>query len=216
MKEVTGVSLMVAQEVPTSSTMALPHGPTGVGRARRAMRRELAAQDVPETVVDDAVLILSELISNSCRHARPLGDPDGEGAMAPGALRGGVRDGRTGPAGDAGIRAGWTVGADGLLRIEVTDGGGPTRPRPSSPSLTAHGGRGLGIVANLALRWGVADHTPGEVTVWALLPVRGRHARRDDLGPGPCAGGGGRSVGLPRGVPLALPLDLAESLDDLG
>ena len=219
MKEVTGVSLMVAQEVPTSSTMALPHGPTGVGRARRAMRRELAAQDVPETVVDDAVLILSELLSNSCRHARPLGDPDGDGAMARGgAVRGGapggVRDGRTGPADDAGIRAGWTVGADGLLRIEVTDGGGPTRPRPSSPSLTAHGGRGLGIVANLALRWGVADHTPGEVTVWALLPVRGRHARRDDLGPG--AYTGGRGVGLPRGVPLALPLDLAESLDDLG
>lgn len=218
MKEVTGVSLMVAQEVPTSSTMALPHGPTGVGRARRAMRRDLAAQDVPETVVDDAVLILSELLSNSCRHARPLGDPDGDGAMAAatGRAPGGVFGGRTGPAGDAGIRAGWTVGADGLLRIEVTDGGGPTRPRPSSPSLTAHGGRGLGIVANLALRWGVADHAPGEVTVWALLPVRGRHARRDDLGPGACAGSGGRGVGLPRGVPLALPLDLAESLDDLG
>lgn len=214
-KEVTGVSLMVAQEVPTSSSVPLPHGPTGVAKARRAMRGELTAQGVPETVVDDAVLILSELLSNSCRHARPLGDPDGDGAMVPAVVRDraltGVRDGREVPAEDAGgIRAAWTVGTDGLLRIEVTDGGGPTRPRPSNPSLTAHGGRGLGIVASLALRWGVADHTPGEVTVWALLPVRGRHARRDDLRPG------GTGIGLPRGIPLGVPLDLAESLDELG
>jgi hypothetical protein len=163
------------------------------------MRRDLYAQSVPEPVVDDAVLILSELLSNSCRHARPLGDP-AEGTVP------------AGPAGpeeaDGGIRAGWAVGDDGLLKIEVTDGGGPTRPRTSSPSLTAHGGRGLGIVGSLALRWGVGDYAPGEVTVWALLPVRGRHARRDDLAPG------GTGIGLPRGVPLGLPLDLAESLDD--
>ncbi|MFI0895224.1 ATP-binding protein [Streptomyces sp. NPDC020983] len=199
------MSLMVAQEVPTSTTMALPHGPDGVAEARRRMRRDLYAQSVPEPVVDDAVLILSELLSNSCRHARPLGDP-AEGSLhaSPGADtgRGGAQEA------DGGIRAGWAVGDDGLLKIEVTDGGGPTRPRPSSPSLTAHGGRGLGIVGSLALRWGVGDYAPGEVTVWALLPVRGRHARRDGLAPG------GTGIGLPRGVPLGLPLDLAESLDD--
>ncbi|NUS18086.1 MAG: ATP-binding protein [Streptomyces sp.] len=208
------MSLMVAQEVPTSTTMALPHGPRGVAEARRRMRRDLHAQSVPEPVVDDAVLILSELLSNSCRHARPLGDPaDGAAAATVTAAgRNGAASAQPDRGGyeepDGGIRAGWAVGADGLLKIEVTDGGGPTRPRPSSPSLTAHGGRGLGIVGNLALRWGVADHAPGEVTVWALLPVRGRHARRDDLG------GGGTGIGLPRGVQLGLPLDLAESLDD--
>ena len=99
----------------------------------------------------------------------------------------------------------------------MTDGGGPTRPRPASPSLTAHGGRGLGIVGSLALRWGVRDDAPGEVTVWALLPVRGRHARRDDrVGSTVGAGMGSGRGGLPMGVPLDLPLDLAESLDDLG
>ena len=213
-KEVTGVSMMVAQEVPTSSTMALPHGPTGVAEARRRMRRDLHAQDVPETVVDDAVLILSELLSNSCRHARPLGEagamheavPDPAGVRGPGAQTAASLRQRQ----DGGVRAGWAIGADGLLKVEVTDGGGPTRPRPSSPSLTAHGGRGLGIVGNLALRWGVRDDAAGEVTVWALLPVRGRHARRDDLG------SRGTGIGLPRGIPLDLPLDLAESLDDLG
>ncbi|MFD6751380.1 ATP-binding protein, partial [Streptomyces anthocyanicus] len=32
-KEVSGVALVVAQEVPTSSSMAVPHGPAGVGEA---------------------------------------------------------------------------------------------------------------------------------------------------------------------------------------
>ncbi|WP_443071170.1 ATP-binding protein [Streptomyces sp. NBC_01476] len=228
---------MVAQEVPTSTTMALPHGPTGVADARRRLRTDLYAQDVPEPVIDDAVLILSELLSNSCRHARPLGSGDdvsyGEPRHPRGRSgrdfrgedgrsgRGSRGDGKAGPAGAqapadplrpdecadrAGIRAAWSIGEDGLLLLEVTDGGGPTRPRPASPSLTAHGGRGLGIVGSLTQRWGVRD-APGEVTVWALLPVRGRHARRDDVK--------GTGIGLPIGVPLELPLDLAESLDDL-
>lgn len=206
--------MMVAQEVPTSTTMALPHGPTGVAEARRRLRSDLYAQDVPETVTDDAVLIISELLSNSCRHARPLGDD--EGGSGSGGVRGvGGAAGRGGQAGveapagrfEGGIRASWSIGSDGLLVLEVTDGGGPTRPRPASPSLTAHGGRGLGIVGSLALRWGVRDAS-GEVTVWVLLPVRGRHARRDDSV--------GAGIGLPMGVPLDLPLDLAESLDELG
>jgi hypothetical protein len=227
------VSLMVAQEVPTSTTMALPHGPTGVADARRRLRTDLHTQDVAEPVVDDAVLILSELLSNSFRHARPLGAATEREYGAAGDPRvraqreyGDPRTGRAGaqaPAGhvgpcdegpdgldecrEAGIRASWCVGEDGLLVLEVTDGGGPTRPRPASPSLTAHGGRGLGIVDSLALRWGVRD-APGEVTVWVLIPVRGRHARRDESS--------GTGIGLPMGVPLDLPLDLAESLDDLG
>lgn len=157
------MALVVAQEVPTSSTMALPHGPAGVAEARRRLRKELSSYGVPDPVVDDAVLILSELLSNSCRHARPIGDGDEAD-------------------GDGGIRAAWRIGSGGLLTVEVTDGGGPTRPLPASPSLTARGGRGLGIVGSIAQRWGVRD-APGEVTVWALLPVRARHARRDDLAP---------------------------------
>jgi Histidine kinase-like ATPase domain len=159
------VALVVAQQVPTSSTMALSHGPSGVGPARRKLRAELAHCGTPDTVVDDAVLILSELLSNSCRHARPIG--------------GGFHDaGDPEPSSDGGIRCAWQIGTDGLLTLEVTDGGGPTRPCPSSPSLTARGGRGLGIVGQLALDWGIRDDAPGEVTVWAVLAVRARHARR--------------------------------------
>ncbi|MEU3461369.1 ATP-binding protein [Streptomyces sp. NPDC006733] len=190
------MALVVAQELPTSSTMSLSHGPVGVADARRRLRRELCANEVPEPVVDDAVLILSELLSNSYRHARPLCDEPEEGADR---VDGGgtAAEGTAGTTDSCGIRAAWRLGDDGLLSVEVTDGGGPTRPRPASPSLTARGGRGLGIVSNLSLSWGVRD-APGEVTVWALLPVRSRHARRDDLAPR-------RDV----------PIDFADPFDDL-
>lgn len=162
------MALVMAQEVPTSSTMVLPHGPAGVSAARQRLRKELYDRGTPGTVVDDAVLILSELLSNAYRHARPI-----ESLSAGPGLNG------TGP--QPSIRAAWHLAEDGLLVLEVTDGGGPTRPMPSSPSLTARGGRGLGIVGSLALDWGVREDAPGEVTVWACLPVRGRHARRDGL-----------------------------------
>ncbi|NEC71116.1 ATP-binding protein, partial [Streptomyces rochei] len=110
-KEVSGVALVVAQEVPTSSSMAVPHGPAGVGKARRRMREQLRGGGVAESVIDDAVLVLSELLSNACKHGRPLGD-----ALA----------------GDGDVRAAWQVDAAGRLLVEVTDGGGPTRPAPAT------------------------------------------------------------------------------------
>ncbi|GAA2731624.1 hypothetical protein GCM10010360_15830 [Streptomyces nogalater] len=142
------MALVVAQEVPTSSSMAVPHGPAGVGEARHRMRAQLRSGGVAESVIDDAVLILSELLSNACRHGRPLGDA---------------------PAGDGDVRAAWRVDARGRLLVEVTDGGGPTRPAPATPSVTAHGGRGLNIITALADDWGVRDDVEGEVTVWVLV-----------------------------------------------
>ncbi|WP_323447838.1 ATP-binding protein [Streptomyces yaizuensis] len=153
-KEVSGVALVVAQEVPTSSSMAVPHGPAGVGEARHRMRAELRGGGVPDTVVDDAVLVLSELLSNACRHGRPLGRAD---------------------VGEGNIRAAWRLDRTGRLTIEVTDGGGPTRPVPSTPSVTARGGRGLSIIGALAQAWGVRDSAAGEVTVWAVLQEGRRH-----------------------------------------
>ncbi|MDT9681830.1 ATP-binding protein [Streptomyces sp. TRM76323] len=157
-KEVSGVALVVAQEVPTSSSMAVPHGPAGVGEARHRMREQLRRSGVPEPVIDDAVLILSELLSNSCRHGRPLDAAEvGEGA----------------------VRAAWRVDPHGALTVEVTDGGGPTRPAPSTPSVTARGGRGLNIISALAQEWGVRDSASGEVTVWVL--VTGAPPRREGV-----------------------------------
>jgi hypothetical protein len=88
--------------------------------------------------------VLSELISNALRHATPL----------PGNV----------------VKVSWRVGVD-LIEVAVSDGGGPTMPAVSQPGNSAIGGRGLGIVERLALRWGVyAGPDSEETTVWAELP----------------------------------------------
>ncbi|MYT70265.1 ATP-binding protein [Streptomyces sp. cg28] len=188
-KEVSGVALVVAQEVPASSSMAVPHGPAGVGEARHRMRDQLRISGVPEAVVDDAVLILSELLSNACRHGRPLGDE---------------------LAGDGDVRAAWRVDDRGCLTVEVTDGGGPTRPVPATPSVTARGGRGLNIISALADDWGVRDDRRGEVTVWVVVHkdvhARATAHRRDDFA---------TRIASPPVTDLA-GLGFADAFDDLG
>ncbi|WP_369377703.1 ATP-binding protein [Streptomyces sp. cg36] len=174
-KEVSGVALVVAQEVPTSSSMAVPYGPAGVGKARHRMREQLLGSGVSEPVVDDAVLVLSELLSNACRHGRPLGPAD---------------------MGDGDVRAAWRIDKAGRLTVEVTDGGGPTRPIPATPSVTARGGRGLNIISALAQDWGVRDSAAGEVTVWAIIPVA--HGPAPVPGAAPGKGAGGGTVPAPR------------------
>uniref|UniRef100_A0AAU3GUI8 ATP-binding protein n=1 Tax=Streptomyces sp. NBC_01401 TaxID=2903854 RepID=A0AAU3GUI8_9ACTN len=196
------MAFVVAQEVPASSSMAVPHGPAGVGQARHRMREQLRSNGVSDTVVDDAVLILSELLSNACRHGRPLGQhPE---------------------TGDGDIRAAWRVDRRGDLTVEVTDGGGPTRPVPATPSVTARGGRGLNIISALAQEWGVRDDAVGEVTVWALVsaghgrsgfatagPARSAHRERSGLsGLSPMGGFGSLD-----GLELA---DALDAFDDAG
>ncbi|MFD4593357.1 ATP-binding protein [Streptomyces rubiginosohelvolus] len=195
-KEVSGVALVVAQEVPASSSMAIPHGPAGVGQARHRMREQLRGNGVSDAVVDDAVLILSELLSNACRHGRPLG--------------------RHTDVGDGDIRAAWRVDTGGGLTVEVTDGGGPTRPVPATPSVTARGGRGLNIISALAQEWGVRDDAPGEVTVWALVSskkppgIGGSGSDRNGRGTNRAAANG---VG---GLTGFEGLDFSDVLDDVG
>ncbi|MFI6648654.1 ATP-binding protein [Streptomyces sp. NPDC050529] len=199
-KEVSGVALVVAQEVPTSSSMAVPHGPAGVGQARHRMREQLRSHGVSDSVVDDAVLILSELLSNACRHGRPLG--------------------RHTDVGDGDVRAAWRVDRTGGLTVEVTDGGGPTRPVPATPSVTARGGRGLNIISALAEEWGVRDDSSGEVTVWVLVnegpgrPDRRPGARGNGRTPGVTGlPGGGSEVNGAAGLDG---LDFAGAFDDAG
>ncbi|WP_124269169.1 ATP-binding protein [Streptomyces sp. ADI96-02] len=185
-KEVSGVAFVVAQEVPTSSSMAVPHGPAGVGQARHRMREQLRGNGVSDAVVDDAVLILSELLSNAYRHGRPLG--------------------RHTDVGEGDVLAGWRVEPGGGLTVEVTDGGGPTRPVPSTPSVTARGGRGLTIIGALAQEWGVRDDSSGEVTVWALVSPTKQ--------PGP--GGSEPDGGCPAGSKLAGNRRRESGLDEIG
>jgi anti-sigma regulatory factor (Ser/Thr protein kinase) len=105
---------------------------------------DLAGAGVYEGTVCDAALVLTELTSNALRHATPL-------------------PGRT-------LRASWRL-RSGSMEIAVSDGGGDTIPHVDEPTGWAVGGRGLGIVDRLSLRWGVSG-TEGESTVWAELPVQ--------------------------------------------
>lgn len=130
------------QSVGECAGVSVPHERIGVRIARRAFADQLAAAGVPPADREDALLVLSELVSNAVKHASPL--PGGQ------------------------IEVLWRISED-LLYIEITDGGGGTRPQPSVPLLSAMGGRGLDIVRTVSSQWGVTeDHDT--VTVWAEIP----------------------------------------------
>ena len=132
-------------EVGTSSVRMLPYTASSVGVARRRLIGDLTDAGVYEATACDAGLVLSELISNALRHATPL----------PGNL----------------IRISWCL-SDDYVEVAVSDGGGPTVPMVNKPAANALGGRGLGIVDRLSLRWGVYTHQDGsETTVWAALSL---------------------------------------------
>jgi two-component sensor histidine kinase len=109
---------------------------------------ELRRAHVSPDRTDDALLVLSELIGNALRHARPM------------------KSGQ--------LKVSWTARHDGL-EIAVTDGGGPTNPRELHPPVTALGGRGLAIVHDLAVDWGVR-HNENGTTVYAILAMDARLA----------------------------------------
>ena len=176
-----GVIMPAVRVAPTSYEAHLPHSSVSVRQARARLAQDLSERDVLGTVVDDAVLILSEFVTNALRHARALTSDT--------------------------IRVSWSLTGDGLLRIEVTDGGGTTRPvtKPYSMSVSAQAGRGLEIVDRLADRWGSQREESGdEYTVWAELAVRARHAGRRSRGravvgrsPSPASPNGATITALP-------------------
>jgi anti-sigma regulatory factor (Ser/Thr protein kinase) len=77
---------------------------------------------------DVAVLLVSEMFGNSVRFS---------GSGVPGETV------------TVAVRAG-----DGVVRVEVTDRSGPGVPQLRPADRDAEGGRGLGLVAGLASRWG--------------------------------------------------------------
>ena len=101
-------------------------------------------------VVDEAAVVVSELLGNAVRHAPAL--PDG------------------------GVLMRWQVQGR-VVDVEVTDGGGASAVRPGAPSPSATSGRGLRLIGRLAHEWGVQTDDDGCRTVWAAVggPSRRRH-----------------------------------------
>jgi serine/threonine-protein kinase RsbW len=136
-----------ARSYVSSNVLRVRHEPSAVSGARRQVRRELSEENLPEPLLDDVEVVVSELMGNAVRHARPIA--------------GGV------------LLVGWRV-SDDELTIRVTDGGSVKRIEPRDSSPMADSGRGLHIVERLASTWGVTDHAGSLRTVWAVLPVHER------------------------------------------
>jgi len=123
--------------------LRVPFAASSVSLARQRLRSWMAAQHIPAERIEEARVVVSELVGNAVRHARPLADGT--------------------------LRIAWCL--DGrALRLSVTDGGGAGRPHTVHASPNAVAGRGMVIVDSLAESWWV-DQSRRRTTVHALLAL---------------------------------------------
>jgi serine/threonine-protein kinase RsbW len=121
----------------------LPFSAESAGVARRQLVEWMRGLGVTDETRDDARLVVSELVGNSIRHARPLAD----GTM----------------------HVAWTS-QDSSVDIAVSDGGALTTPERVDAGVSDLAGRGLSIVETLSARWWV-ESTRSRTTVHALLAL---------------------------------------------
>jgi serine/threonine-protein kinase RsbW len=124
-------------------TMRLPFTPSSVSVARHRLKSWMVDNGTRVEAMEDARVVISELVANSVRHARPLADGQ--------------------------IHVSWTLESRGL-QVSVTDGGSGTRPRALPASSSALAGRGMAIVEVLSQEWW-SEQGPSRTTVHALLNV---------------------------------------------
>ncbi|NUS49962.1 MAG: ATP-binding protein [Nocardioidaceae bacterium] len=111
--------------------------------ARQRLQAWLTDRGGRSEVVEDARVIVSELVANSVRHARPLADGS--------------------------ILVSWGLEPRGL-QVQVTDGGAATRPHRVNAPSSALAGRGMAIVGVLADEWW-SERSETRSSVFALLSV---------------------------------------------
>lgn len=133
---------MVSSSVHAPITMRLPFSASSVSVARQNMKAWMAENGGSGESIEDARVIISELVANSVRHAQPLSDGS--------------------------ILVTWTTDDDGEVHVAVTDGGSGTRPRNVHAPSSALAGRGMAIVEMLSLRWWT-ERSGSRSTVHALF-----------------------------------------------
>ncbi|MFF2845796.1 SpoIIE family protein phosphatase [Streptomyces sp. NPDC058001] len=168
------------RSTPRVARTYLPGNPQSPGAARRFVRTALTNWTEPvvlDRLVDDAVLLVSELVTNAVVHAGT----------------------------DVGLlcRLEETPDDGTALVVEISDHH-PARPirgglAPGGQE-TPEFGHGLQLVSGLAAAWGIT-YRPGTKTVWARLPVDARE-RALPVVTGPTIGDYGEVLG-----PLADPED---------
>src|SRR5690625_2466911 len=124
--------------------VVLPADLSSVPAARSLIRTDLVARGVWDEVVDNTLLVVTELVSNAVTHAGPVVHGHEHGIMMV-----------------------WTV-ENGLVLVDVVDGGGRSVPERTSAAPLDAGGRGLSIVDAIAQDWSVSAES-GQVTVRAVV-----------------------------------------------
>ncbi|MDU0258027.1 ATP-binding protein [Streptomyces sp. PU10] len=133
---------------PASAALRVACSREGFARARVFTRDTLRGWSL-EHRRDDAVLVVTELVSNAVTHAVP-----------------------SAAAGVPEVRLGLALGP-ARLTLTVADPGDNTPVfNPSDGSALREHGRGLCIVDALAEEWGWAPRPPAGKTVWATLSTR--------------------------------------------
>jgi histidine kinase-like protein len=108
-----------------------------------------------DALIEDAVVIASELATNAIRHGTPAATGDA-----------------TGNAGSGRVELSWCLQASRLICV-VTDQTG-TPPALATGGPEAESGHGLQIVGALAVAWGWTILGTGEKAVWAALELPAR------------------------------------------
>jgi serine phosphatase RsbU (regulator of sigma subunit)/anti-sigma regulatory factor (Ser/Thr protein kinase) len=130
--------------------------PTAPSRARAFTRDTLRSWGLPSEHVDDAVLLVSELVANGVQHAGTPLEVSCQLSLA-----------------RASAGSSLASGAAAGLEVRVTDKH-PRRTIPDAPSplgdIDSERGRGLLLPMALAAAWGIT-YTAGAKTVWFILPV---------------------------------------------
>jgi serine/threonine-protein kinase RsbW len=106
---------------------------------------DLGRLGLARELIEDAALLISELVTNAVRYAHPL-------------------------PGDT-LRVSWEY-VPGRLLLQVTDGGGRDQPQVRDAGPFDVRGRGLAIVETIAAAWGIERSPNGgktSSTVWAEL-----------------------------------------------
>jgi anti-sigma regulatory factor (Ser/Thr protein kinase) len=116
----------------------LPCEPESAARSREFVRATLLAWGLGH-LIDDAALIISELVGNAVRYS---GLPE--------------------------LRISVALTDPGRVRLAVSDGSS-AEPQPRRPAEDAESGRGLFLVEAVADRWGTSPKRDGGKTVWAEL-----------------------------------------------
>jgi anti-sigma regulatory factor (Ser/Thr protein kinase) len=123
--------------------LALPFAASSASIARTQLKEWLQDLGQPTDVIEDSRLVVSELVGNAVRHARPLDDGT--------------------------VIVAWKPAESGL-DIAVTDGGAQTEPHAVDAAASDLAGRGLTIVQELSSRWWL-ETSRSRSTVHALVEM---------------------------------------------